>query len=158
MTCLPLSLKPARYFCACDSEQGDLNTEIAWADTWDYFGSVSSRMLCASQDGWCLDGMFRKNQEGYLVDNYALLDSQIIVSSVYSATYPKESIRVIDLSDKCGWLKADSDSSPWVKFDLLRSYTAVVCCSGRGVTREMVIIMSRHLVCLHPMMTSFGLT
>ena len=59
------------------------------------------------------------------MENYALLDSQIIVSSVYSATYPKESIGLIDLSDKCGWLKADSDSSPWVKFDLLRSYTAV---------------------------------
>ena len=69
--------------------------------------------------------MFRKNQEGYLVENYALLDSQIIVSSVHSATYPKESIRVIDLISKCGWLKSDSDTSPWVKFDLLQSYTAV---------------------------------
>ena len=125
MTCLPLSLKPVRYFCACDSEKGDLNTGIAWADTWDYFGSVSSRKLCDSQDGWCLDGIFRKNQEGYLVENYALLDSQIIVSSVHAADYPKESIRVIDLISKCGWLKADSDNSPWVKFDLLRSYTAV---------------------------------
>ena len=33
MTCLPLSLKPVRYFCACDTEKGDLNTGIDWADT-----------------------------------------------------------------------------------------------------------------------------
>ena len=102
MTCLPLSLEPVRYFCACDSEKGNLNTGIAWADTWDYFGTVSSRKLCDSQDGWCLDGMFRKNREGYLVENYALLYSQIIVSSVYSSTYPKESIRVIEVRSADG--------------------------------------------------------
>ena len=28
MTCLPLSLGPTRYYCACDSKKGDLNTEI----------------------------------------------------------------------------------------------------------------------------------
>ena len=35
MTCLPLSLMPVRYFCACVSEKSDLNTGIGWNDTWE---------------------------------------------------------------------------------------------------------------------------
>ena len=128
MTCLPLSLAPVRYFCACDSEKGDLNTDIEWMDIWDYFGPISARRLCDSHDGWCLNGMFKTNQEyqeGYLVENYVLLASQITVSSEFGSSYTKERVRVKDYGAQCGWLKADSDSSPWVQFDLLQTYTAV---------------------------------
>ena len=50
MTCLPLSLTPVRYFCACSAEKGDLNTGIEWSDTWEEeSGLVIKRSLCDTQ-------------------------------------------------------------------------------------------------------------
>ena len=64
MTCLPLSLAPISYMCACDSEKGDLNTGIKWNDDWEKVtesGSVMKRSVCNTQADWCMDGMFKKN-------------------------------------------------------------------------------------------------
>ena len=95
MTCLPLSLTPVSYFCACNAEKGDLNTRIGW-----------------------------KNLV-YLLKLHAPLDSQINVSSIFSADFWKENIRFDYKGQSCAWFKHDSDTSPWVKFDFLQSRTAI---------------------------------
>ena len=118
MTCLPLSLKPVRYFCACVSEKSDLNTGIGWDEWEENTGSESTkRSLCDTQAGWCLDGMFSKNLV-YLVKTYAPLDSQITVSSVLDHLYSKEKVRLEYNGHYCAWVKANDDASPWMKFDL----------------------------------------
>ena len=64
MTCLPLSLAPVSYMCACDSEKGELITGIKWNDDWEKVtesGSVMKRSVCNTQADWCIDGMFKKN-------------------------------------------------------------------------------------------------
>ena len=82
--------------------------------------------LCDAEAGWCLDGMFRRELKilGYLVKEYAPLDSQISVSSVFKANYGKDKVRLDYNGESCARIKADSDSSPWVKFDLLCSRVA----------------------------------
>ena len=126
MTCLPLSLTPVRYFCACVSEKSDLNTGIGWNEWEENIVSESKkRSLCDTPAGWCLDGMFSKNLV-YLVKTYALLDSQITVSSVFDTVYyVKEKVRLEYNGNYCAWIKANSDPSAWVKFDLLQSRVAV---------------------------------
>ena len=81
MTCLPLSLKPVEYICACAAQKGDLNNEIGWNDTWEEInetGLAIKRGLCNTQAGWCLDGMFKTNLM-YLVKTYAPLDALTLV-------------------------------------------------------------------------------
>ena len=127
MTCLPLSLASVRYFCACDSEKGDLNTGIKWDDNWEEIpesGLAIKRGLCDAQAGWCLDGMFKKNLV-YLVKTYTPLNSQITVSSVYSWVQGGEKVPLEYHDVHGGWLKSDADTSPWIKFDLIQAHTAV---------------------------------
>ena len=126
MTCLPLSLTPVRYFCACVSEKSDLNTGIEW-NTWEETTGPEltiKRSLCDSQAGWCLDGMFVKSLV-YLVKTYAPLDSQITVSSVYDGSYEAEKVRLDYNGEHCAWVKANTDSSPWVQFAFLQNRVAV---------------------------------
>ena len=126
MTCLPLSLTPVMYLCACSAEKGDLNTGIEWNYTWEEItesGLVIKRSLCDAQSGWCLDGMFKKNLV-YLVKHYAPLDSQITVSSELSVGYAKNKVRLGYDGAKCAWVKDNDDVAPWVKFDLLQSRVA----------------------------------
>ena len=133
MTCLPLSLAPVEYFCACAAEKSDLNIGIRWDDSWEEItesGLAYKRSLCDTQAGWCLDGMFRmirmfKEDLVYLVKHYALLDSQITVSTIYSTYFKKQNIRFEHTGPICAWLKSATDSSPWVKFDFLQSRVAV---------------------------------
>ena len=127
MTCLPLAMTPMRYFCACVSEKGDLNARISWNNRWEEItdsGSGMKRSLCDVQAGWCLDGMFKKNLV-YLVKHYAPLDNQITVSSVWSSVFSSEKVRFENKATYCAWIKADKDTSPWIKFDLLQSRVAV---------------------------------
>ena len=127
MTCLPLSLMPVEYICACSCKKGDLNTGIDWNDTWEETtgpGLTIKRSLCDTQAGWCLDGMFRKNLV-YLVKTYAPLNSQITVSSVYDGAYEAEKVRLDYNGEHCAWVRADTDSSPWVQFDFLQNRVAV---------------------------------
>ena len=127
MTCLALSLTPVKKMCACDAVKGDLNTGIMWNDNWENItesGSVMKRSLCDVQAGWCLDAMFKMGLID-LVKRYAPLDSHITVSSVYSNRFRKEEVRLGSYGAKCAWAKADSDTSPWVKFDLSQSRVAV---------------------------------
>ena len=126
MTCMPLSLTPVRYFCACSAEKNDLNTGIGWNDTWEEItesGLVIKRSLCDAQSGWCLDGMFKKNLV-YLVKHYAPLDSQITVSSAWNSDHEEDKVRLEYNGEYCAWLKASNDVAPWVKFDLLQSRVA----------------------------------
>ena len=126
MTCLPLSLEPVEYICACSSKKGDLNTGIGWNDIWEEItqsGLVIKRSLCDAQSAWCLDGMFKTNLV-YLVKQYAPLDSQITVSSVFSWAHEEEKVRLEYNGEYCAWLKAANDVAPWVKFDLLHSRVA----------------------------------
>ena len=127
MTCLPLSMKPVRYFCACDTVKADLNTGIEWSDEWEEItesGLVIKRSLCHTQADWCEGGTFRKNLV-YLVKHYAPLDSQITVSSVLGSAHTKEKVRLEYNGDYCAWIKANDDVSPWIKFDFLQSRVAV---------------------------------
>ena len=126
MTCLPLSLGPARYYCACDSEKSNLNAKIGWND-WEKIsesGLAHKRSLCDTQADWCLDGMFITNLM-YLVKIYAPLDSQITVSSIFAPYFDKEKIRFDYYGEQCAWVKSASDFSPWIKFDLLQSRGAI---------------------------------
>ena len=68
--------------------------------------------------------MFRKNLV-YLVKTYAPLDSQITVSSVYDGSYEAEKVRLDYNGEHCAWVKANTDSSPWVQFDFLQNRVAV---------------------------------
>ena len=123
MRCLPVSLLPERYACNCVSDRGEIETAIKWSDAWEEISQPYTAIklsLCDTQAGWCLDGMFKKHLV-HLV-NHTVLDSQITVSSVRNLHYLKEKIRIQDLETYCAWIKADNDQSPWVKFDLLRSY------------------------------------
>ena len=73
MTCLPLSLTPVRYFCACAAEKSDLNTAIGWNENCEEItesGFAIKRSLCDAEAGWCLDAVFRTNLV-YLVKLYA---------------------------------------------------------------------------------------
>ena len=126
MTCLPLSLTPVGYFCACVSEKRDLNTEIGW-NTWEVTTGPEltiKRSLCDSQAGWCLNGMFVKNLV-YLVKTYAPLDSQISVSSALNFGHDAEKVRLEYNGEACAWIRTTSDNSPWVKFDFLQNCVAV---------------------------------
>ena len=126
MTCLPLSLEPVRYLCACSAEKGDLNTGIEWNDTWEEIsetGLVIKRSLCDTQSAWCLDGMFKKNLV-YLVKHYAPLDSQITASSEFGVSHLKEKVRLEYNGEFCAWKKTVNDVAPWMKFDLLQSRVA----------------------------------
>ena len=126
MTCLPLSLTPVEYLCACSAEKGDLNTGIEWNDTWEEItesGLVIKRSLCDTQSTWCLDGMFKKNLV-YLVKHYAPLDSQITVSSEFGVNHAKDKVRLDYNGANCAWVKDSDDAAPWVKFDLLQSRVA----------------------------------
>ena len=130
MTCLPLSLKPAEYLCACNAEKGHRNTGIGWNDNWkevDESGFAIKRSVCDAQADWCLDGMFRMFRKTlvYLVKLYAPLDSQITVSSIYYRYFEKENIRFEYTGPYCGWRNQNSDTSPWVKFDFLQTLTAI---------------------------------
>ena len=68
--------------------------------------------------------MFKKTLV-YLVKLYAPLDSRITVSSIHSTGFEKEKVRFDYDGLSCAWLKYHSDNSPWVKFDFLRSLTAI---------------------------------
>ena len=131
MTCLPLSLKPVRYFCACAAEKGELNTGIRWNDNWEDVTesgfTTIKHSLCDTQAGWCLDGMFRMFEEDLvnLVELYAPLDSQISVSSIFDQQYTKEKIRLDYNGNLCGWIRGRGDNAPWVKFDLSQIRVAV---------------------------------
>ena len=136
MTCLPLSVNPVEYICGCSSVKGDLNTAIGWSDEWEDYSQAEEGLppimklsVCDTHAGWCLDGKFMfqemKKTLVHLVEQYAPLDSQITVSSEWDALHGKQKVRVVDLDIYCGWLRASSDNAPWVKFDLLQSYTAV---------------------------------
>ena len=146
MTCLPLSLTPVRYFCACVSEKSDLNKGIGWSEWEENIGSESTkRSLCDTQAGWCLDGMFSKNLV-YLVKTYAPLNSQITVSSVFEPLFGKEKVRLEYSGDNCAWAKAMMDASPWVKFDLLQSRVAVgVKIGKRCDLHEAMYVTSFHV-------------
>ena len=127
MTCLAWSLAPVKKMCACNAVKGDLNTGIMWNDNWEKVtgsGSVMKRSLCDEKAGWCLDAMFRMNLID-LVKIYAPLDSQIAVSSVIGNAHAAKKVRLEYNGDYCAWIAADSDTSPWVKFDLLQSRVAV---------------------------------
>ena len=123
MTCLPLALSSWKYFCACDSTKGQMSTSIKWSEKWQNITEpvAMKRELCKSETGWCLDGMFKMNYV-YLVERYVLLDSQITVSSIHSVAFPKENVRIADHTFACAWSADRDDNTPWVKFDLLRSY------------------------------------
>ena len=61
----------------------------------------------------------------FISPGYAPLDSQITVSSVYDGAYEAEKVRLDYNGEYCAWVKADTDSSPWVKFDFLQNRVAV---------------------------------
>ena len=61
----------------------------------------------------------------YLVKTYAPLDSQITVSSILSSDFNKEKVRFDYYGLHCAWIKSNSDSSPWINFDLLQSRSAI---------------------------------
>ena len=127
MTCLPLSLTPVEYMCACSAVESDLNTRIKWNHSWEEItesGLTIKRSLCNAQAGWCLDGMFKVNLV-YLVKLYAPLDSQITASSTFNYAYDVEKVRLEYNGTYCAWVKADDDISPWIKFDFLQSRVAV---------------------------------
>ena len=130
ITCLPLSLKPVEYICACNAEKGHLNTGISWNDNWEEITesglAIIKRSVCDAQAGWCLDGMFRMFKTlVYLVKLYAPLDSQITMSSIYPINFEKENVRFEYNGQNCGWLKHTTDTSPWVKFDFVQSLTVI---------------------------------
>ena len=125
-------MEPVEYLCACADVKGDLNTGIAWDDTWTDITSSGvsyKRVLCDAEAAWCLDGMFKINLE-YLIAHYAPLDDQITVSSEYDdidGYYGKANVRLeyMVTGEVCGWLSDYVDNSPWIKFDLLQSCVAV---------------------------------
>ena len=151
MTCLPVSLEPMSYFCACDAEKGDLNTGIVWNDNWEEITesglAIIKHSVCDAQAGWCLDGMFRmfKKSLVYLVKLYAPLDSQITVSSVYGSDIPKENIRLEYYGDFCAWIAAANDDSQWVKFDFLQSRVAVGVKIGKRCHLPQQYVTSFHV-------------
>ena len=151
MTCLPLSLPPVSYFCACDAEKGDLSTGIVWNDNWEEITeselAIIKRSVCDAQAGWCLDGMFRmfKKSLMYLVKLYAPLDSQITVSSEFNTDYTKEKIRFEYSGPHCAWLKHRTDTSPWVKFDFLQSRVAVGVKIGKRCDANSQYVTSFHV-------------
>ena len=109
MTCLPVSLEPMSYFCACNAEKGDLNTGIVWNDNWEEITesglAIIKRSVCDTQAGWCLDGMFRmfKKILVYLVKLFAPLESQITMSSIYNENL--QNIRFEYEGSSCACLK-----------------------------------------------------
>ena len=133
ITCMPLSLQE-EYLCACAEAKGDVNTGIAWSDTWEEISGEElsfKRALCYSQAGWCMDGMFKTNLT-YLIKMYAPLDTQITASSVHSSTHGTGKVRLYQIDGyKCGWLKAHSDLSPWISFDFLQIRVAVGVVIGK---------------------------
>ena len=144
MTCLPLSLPPVSYFCACDAQRGDLNTGIVWNDNWEEItmsGLAIKRSVCDEQADWCLDGMFKKNLV-YLVKTYAPLDSQIYTSSLFSSDYEVGNVRFEYNGRFCAWAKASKDAAPWVKFDLLQSHGAVGVKIGKRCDNKVQYVTS----------------
>ena len=147
MTCLPLSLPPVSYFCACDAQRGDLNTGIVWNDNWEEItesGLAIKRSVCDAQADWCLDGMFKKNLV-YLVKTYAPLDSQIYTSSLHSSEYEVGNVRLEYNGGLCAWAKANNDAAPWVKFDLLQSHVAVGVKIGKRCDKKVQYVTSFHV-------------
>ena len=151
MTCLPLSLIPVRYYCACASEKGDLNTEIEWnninVSVWEVItesGLAIKRSLCDVQAGWCLDGMFTKNL-AYFVELYAPLDSQITVSSTRDWQYSVNKIRFTYTGSICGWIKGRNDQSPWLKFDFLQDRVAIGVKIGKQCDIQHYYVKSFHV-------------
>ena len=133
MTCVPVSLE-VEYLCACAEVKCDLNAGIAWNDTWEKISGEElsfKRGLCDSQAGWCLDGMFKMNLT-YLIKMYAPLDTQITASSVLGSPFAQERVRLYQIDGlKCGWMKANSDESPWIMFDFLQIRVAVGVVIGK---------------------------
>ena len=132
MTCMPVSMNPVEYVCACAEVKGDPKMGIAWNDTWkDITGSGVSfkRVLCDADADWCLDGMFKMNLVN-LIQLYAPLDNQITASSVSEDYYNASKnadvpFEYLATGEECGWVSSEDDSSPWIKFDFLQSYVAV---------------------------------
>ena len=129
MTCMPVSMEPVEYLCACADVKGDLNTGIAWDDTWTDITSSGvsyKRGLCDAEAAWCLDGMFKINL-AYLIELYAPLDEQITASSEFDAFFGSRNVRRIYLeaNNGCGWVPSVDDIAPWIKFDFKMSRAAV---------------------------------
>ena len=109
-------------------------------------GLAIKRSLCDTQAGWCLDGIFKKNLM-YLMEHYAPLDSQITFSSVFGSglRFTKETIRFTYNGTDCAWIKAVTDSSPWVKFDFLQSLVAVGVKMGKRCDHTIQYVTSLHV-------------
>ena len=127
MTCVPLSLQ-VEYVCACAEIKGDINAGIEWNDTWEEISGEElsfKRGLCDLQAGWCMDGMFMMNVT-YLINIYAPLDTQIAASSILASQFDNEKIRLYQIEGiDCGWIRGNSDDSPWIMFDFLQIRVAV---------------------------------
>ena len=126
MTCLPLSISPDTYSCACNSAKRVLNTAIKWSDEWEEASepvTAIKRTLCNTESGWCLDGMFKRGL-GYLMQRYAPLDTQIEVSSKYTNTYSITKVRLHYVDYACAFTLSDDDLAMWVQIDLIQAYVA----------------------------------
>ena len=126
--------------CTCDSQKGDLNTEITWNNNWELITAsglvILKRSVCAAEAGWCLDAMFRVFNKTlvYLVNDYDYNDIHVTGSSEYIGEpgyYYTRKVRFSYTGEKCGWIKADDDLSPWIKFDFLHSRVAVAVKIGK---------------------------
>ena len=127
MTCIPLSPSPHNYYCVCNEAKQEMDTSISWNEEWNEIThpvAALQRSLCHQEAGWCVAAMFKLNSI-YLVRQYVIDDTQITVSSFYDKNYPKGNVRISDIPDFCAWVALTNDSTPWVKFDMLESYTGV---------------------------------
>ena len=133
MTCMPLSLQ-VEYLCACTDVKGDINAGIAWSDTWDEISGDElsfKRVLCDSQAGWCMDGMFMMNLT-YLIKMYAPLEAQITASSILAPDFDSKQVKLYQIDGStCAWIKGGSDQSPWIMFDFLQIRVAVGVVIGK---------------------------
>ena len=88
MTSMPLSLQ-VEYLCACAEVKESHGMTLGKKFSGDELSF--KRVLCDSQDGLCMDGMFKMNLT-YLIKMYAPLDTQITAFSVYKSAFAKEKV------------------------------------------------------------------
>ena len=80
-----------------------------------------------------------------LVKHYAPLDSQITVSSVFDPVFANEKVRFEYNGAYCAWVKANSDTSPWIKFDFLQSREAVGVKIGKRCDLNVQYVVTYHV-------------
>ena len=129
MTCARLVRHEKQYICMPSSGAGPLDPQINWEDEWTVMESPDvglKRSICHSQSSWCLDWDIRLDL-GYLVWEKVKDLSRTILSSQYNINYDAAKIRlnVWNSGALCGWRANDSDTSPWVLFDMKSPYTGV---------------------------------